>query len=33
MANSGNKTSGGDDYIESYPVILALTRPPTVMGM
>lgn len=33
MTNSANKAAGGDDYIESCPVILALTRPPTVMGI
>ena len=30
---SFNSKPDGDDYIESYPVILALTRPPTVMGI
>lgn len=33
MAASGSSTDRGDDFIESYPVILALTRPPTVMGI
>ncbi|CDZ40244.1 Type IV secretory pathway VirB3 family protein [Neorhizobium galegae bv. officinalis] len=33
MAGSSNTADGGDEYIESYPVILALTRPPTVMGI
>jgi type IV secretion system protein VirB3 len=33
MATGSNSHGGEDDYIESYPVILALTRPPTVMGI
>ncbi|AZO32468.1 MULTISPECIES: VirB3 family type IV secretion system protein [unclassified Mesorhizobium] len=32
--SAGSTSHGGEDeYIESYPVILALTRPPTVMGI
>lgn len=33
MAGSPSTADGGDDYIECHPVILALTRPPTVMGI
>lgn len=33
MAAFSGNTDGGDDYIECHPVILALTRPPTVMGI
>ena len=33
MAGGGTTIDGGDETIESYSVILALTRPPTVMGV
>ncbi len=33
MAGAGTTPDGIDEIIESYPVILALTRPPTVMGI
>jgi type IV secretion system protein VirB3 len=33
MVGAATTTDGADETIESVPVILALTRPPTVMGI
>lgn len=33
MAGGGTTIDGSEETIECYPVILALTRPPTVMGI